>query len=75
MKVIKSLENRRILLKKTTTKIASQEGGFSSFLRRLKIAGLPLLKNMFTPLTKNVLIPFGLAARMSAANAAIKKKF
>ena len=32
MKVIKSLENREILLKETTTKIANQEGDFWIFL-------------------------------------------
>ena len=44
IKVIKSLENRRILLKGTTTKITSQEGGFLNFLRQLMTAGLPLMK-------------------------------
>ena len=33
MKVIKSLENRGILLKGTTRKITSQEGGFLNILR------------------------------------------
>ena len=32
MKVIKSLENKRLLLKETTGKITSQERGFSVFL-------------------------------------------
>ena len=32
LKVIKSLENREILLKGTTRKITSQQGGFSIFL-------------------------------------------
>ena len=32
IKVIKSLENREILLKGTTRKITSQEGDFSIFL-------------------------------------------
>ena len=31
MKVIKSLTNRGVLLKETTTKITSQEGGFLNF--------------------------------------------
>ena len=35
MKVIKSLENRRILLKETARKITSQEGGFLNFHRPL----------------------------------------
>ena len=41
IKVIKSLEKRGILLKGTTTKISSQEGGFLNFLRPLMTAGLP----------------------------------
>ena len=56
MKVIKSLENRAILLKGTTRKIASQEGGFLNFLRSLMAAGLPLLKSVLTPLANSVLI-------------------
>ena len=51
MKVIKSLENRGILLKGTTRKITTQEGGFLNFLRPLMTAGLPLMKS--------VLITFG----------------
>ena len=38
-----SLENREILLKGTTKKITSQEGGFINFLRPLMRAGLPLV--------------------------------
>ena len=62
MKVIKSLENRRILLEWTTRKISSQEGGFLNFLRPLMTSGLPLMKSVLTPLAKNVLLPFGLSA-------------
>ena len=74
MKVIKSLENRGVLLKGTARKVTSQEGGFLSFLRQLMTAGLPLLKNVFIPLVKTVLLPLGLSAGMSAADAAIQKK-
>ena len=42
IKVIKSLENRGVLLKGFTRKITSQEEGFIIFLRPL--AGLPLMK-------------------------------
>ena len=73
IKVIKSLENRGILLKGTTTKTDSQEGGFLNFLSPLMTAGLPLMKNVLTPLAKSVLIPLGLSARMSAADVAIQK--
>ena len=44
MKVIKSLENRGILLKGTTRKITIQEGGFPNFLKPLMTAGLQLMK-------------------------------
>ena len=70
MKVIKSLENRGILLKGTTRKITSQEGGFLSFLRPLMTTGLSFMNNIFTPLAKNVLLPVGLSAGMSATDAA-----
>ena len=55
--VIKSLENRGILLKGTTRKITSQEGGFLNILRPLKAAGLPLMKKILTPIAKNILLP------------------
>ena len=67
MKVVKTLEIRRILLKGATRKITSQEGGFLNFLRLLMTAGLPLI----TPLVKNILLPFGLSAAVSAIDAAI----
>ena len=41
MKLIKSLENRGILLKETTRKNTSQEGGFLNFFRPLMTVGLP----------------------------------
>ena len=37
-------------------------------------AGLPLMKTAFTPLGRSVLLPSGLTAGMSAADAAIQKK-
>ena len=74
MKVVKSLENREILLKGTTRKVTSQERGFLNFLRPLMTAGLPLMKRVFTPLAESVLLTLGLSARMSAANAAIQNK-
>ena len=55
--VIKSLENRGILLKGTPRKITSQEGGFLNILRPLKAAGLPLMKKILTPIAKNILLP------------------
>ena len=63
---VKSLVTRGVLLKGTARKITSQEGGF---------AGLLLMNSVLTPLSKNVLLPFGLSAGMSAADAAIQKTF
>ena len=74
MKVIRSLENRGIQLKGTIRKITNQKGGFLIFLRPLITTGLPLMKSVLTPLTKRVLLPLGLSAGMSAADAAIQKK-
>ena len=67
-------KNRGILLKGATRKITSQEGGFLDFFRPLMAAGLPLMKSVFTPLAKSVLLLLGLSAGMSAADAAIQKK-
>ena len=74
MKVIKSLEKRGMLLKETTRKIFSQEGGFLIFFRLLMTVVLPLMKSVLTPLGQNFLLPFGLSAGMSAPDAAIPKK-
>ena len=45
IKVIKSLENRGILLKRTTKEVTSQKGGFFDFLKPLMSVGLPLMEN------------------------------
>ena len=74
MEVIKSIENRGILLKGSTRKITSQEGGFLKIHRLLMTAGLPLMKSVLTPLAKSVFLPFGLSAAMSATDLAIQKK-
>ena len=63
IKVIKSLENRVILLKEATIKITSQERGCLNFLKPLMTAGL----------AKSVFLPVGLSAGMSATDAAIQK--
>ena len=52
MKLTKSLENRGILIKETTTKITSQEGRFLNYLRALLTAGLPLMKRVLIKLLK-----------------------
>ena len=68
---IKFLEHRAILLKENTRKINSQEG---DFLQPLMTAGLPLVKNVLTPLARSVLLPLGLIAAASATDAAIPVK-
>ena len=69
--VIKSLQNRGILLKGATTKITSS---YQKLLVPLMAAGLLLMKSALVPLPKNVLIPLGLSAERSGADAAIQKK-
>ena len=52
-----------------------QSGGFlSRLLGPLLKIGLPLIKNVIKPLAKSVLIPLGLTAAASAADAGIHKK-
>ena len=74
MKVIKSLEDRGILLKGTTRKITSQKGKFLNFLRPLMTAGSPLMTNVLTSLAKSVLLPFTLMTGLSVTDTAIQKK-
>ena len=69
IKVIKSLENRGILLKGTTRKITSQEGGFLT----INDSWFPLIKNVLTSLAKSVLIPLGLSEGISAADKQLKR--
>ena len=59
-------ENKEILLKGTTRKIAVQKGGFLNFLRPLMTAGLPLIKSVLS-----VLVPLEWTAAASATDAAI----
>ena len=52
-----------------------QSGGFlGKLLGPLLKTGLPLMKSVIKPLAKSVLIPLGLTAAASAANAGIHKK-
>ena len=52
-----------------------QSGGFlGKLLGPLLKTGLPLIKNVIKPLAKSVLIPLGLTAAASAADAGIHKK-
>ena len=53
-----------------------QSGGFlGRLLGPLLKAGLPLIKTVIKPLAKSVLIPLGLTAAASAADAGIHKKY
>ena len=52
-----------------------QLGGFPcTLLGPLQKTGLPIIKNVIQPLAKSVLIPLGLTAAASAADAGIQKK-
>ena len=52
-----------------------KSGGFlGKLLGPLLKTGLPLIKNVITPLAKSVLIPLGLTAAASTADAGIRKK-
>ena len=73
-KVIRSLENKGIFLKETTRIINSLKGRFLNFLKPLMTTGLPLMKNLLTPLAKSVLVPSGLTAAASVTDAVIQKK-
>ena len=64
-----------IKLSKTQLSKMIQSGGFlGKLLGPLLKTGLPLIKNVITPLAKSVLILLGLTAAGSAANAGIHKK-
>ena len=56
MKVIKYLENRRILLKETTRKIISQQGCFHNFLRILTAPDLPIMTSKLRPSSKRYFV-------------------
>ena len=64
-------------IKSSETQISKmiQSGGFLGRLLGLLLkTGLPLIKNAIKPLAKSVLIPLGLTAAASAADAGILKK-
>ena len=64
-----------IKLSKTQLSKMIQSGGFlGRLLGPLLKAGLPLIKNVIKPLSKSVLIPLGLTAAASAADAGIHKE-
>ena len=64
-----------IKLTKTQLSKMIQLGGFlGRLLGPLLKPGLPLIKNVIKPLSKNLLIPFGLTAAASAADTGIHKE-
>ena len=64
-----------VKLSKTQLSKMIQSGGFlGRLLGSLLKNGLPLIKNVIKPLAKSVLIPLGLTAAASAADAGIHKK-
>ena len=64
-----------IILSKTQLSKMIQSGGFlGRRLGPLLKTGLPLMKSVIKPLAKSVLIPLGLTAAASAADAGIHKK-
>ena len=65
-----------IKFSKTPLSKMIQSGEFLvKLLGPLLKTGLPLIKNVMTPLAKSVLIPLGLRAAASAADAGIHKKY
>ena len=64
-----------IMLSKTQLSNMIQSGGFlDRLLGSLLRSGLPLMKSVINPLAKTVLVPLGLTAASSAADAGIHKK-
>ena len=62
------------LSKTQISKMIQSAGTLSRLLGRLLKRGLPLMENVTKPLAKSVLIPLGLTAAASAADAGIHKK-
>ena len=62
------------LLKTQLSKMIKSGGFLGRLLGPLLKTGLPLIKNVIKPLAKSVLIPLGLTAAASAADAGIHKK-
>ena len=62
------------LPKTQLSKMIQSGGSLGRLLGPLLKTGLPLIKHVIKPLTKSVLIPLGLTAAASAADAGIHKK-
>ena len=75
-KVFSNTSSPDIKFSKTQlSKIIQPGGSLDKLLSPLLKAGLPLIKNVITSLAKSVLIPLGLTAAGSAADAGIHNKY
>ena len=75
-KALSNNSSADIKFSKTLLSKMIQSGGFlGKLLGSLLKSGLPLIKNVIKPLTKIILIPLGLTAAASAADARIHKKY
>ena len=63
------------LSKTQISKMMQWDGFLSRLIGPLLKTGLPLIKSVIKPLAKRVLIPLGLTAAASAADAGIHKKY
>ena len=63
------------LLKTQLSKMIQSGRSLGRLFGSLLKTGFPLIKNVIKPLAKTVLIPLGLAAAASAADAGIHKKY
>ena len=66
--------SRESLSKTQLSKMIQSQGFLGTLLTPLLKIGLPLIENVIKPLAKSVLIPLGLAALASVADAGIHKK-
>ena len=74
-KALSNNSSADIKFSKTLLSKMIQSGGFlGKLLGSLLKSGLPLIKNVIKPLTKIILIPLGLTAAASVADARIHKK-
>ena len=74
-KAFANLSTADIKLSKTQFSNMIQSGGFHGrLLGSLLKTGLPLITNVIKPLAKSILIPLGLTAAVSVADAGIYKK-
>ena len=71
IKVITSLESKWISLKEAAEKVVNQKRGY---LGSVMGVGLPVIKIVPIPLSKNFLLILGLTAAAAPTNASIQKK-